>query len=814
MPDVEGLLQALRAQLPIQNPLWAFLHNNILQGWEGLPFHEALRLAGPLYRARGYETEAFYRAELARGRISRDALAAVLAETLPGIGVDTFLSDETCGDDVERPVVHRGAATFDEYDRRLQDLVVPVVSTWLDQGIAPWSPPFAAEGLWAYFAASVTGAPSWGVVVSEGLRARVRGHAGRTVAQVITAELENVPEEHQRAWCAEVLFALKGWSGMVNRLEQEPGIAPVAAPRPSLTDWLAVLLVACHYLDGAFGLKHAPGPAPGTEGLGRLRRFHEAYERTFATDFLGHLERHGREARPPVSSPAVQVMGCMDDRGESLRRALEADANVETIGTVGFFGVDMAFAAVGRSRPTRQSPPTINPSRVVREEAIGASAETLDRERELESTRQGVALTLWYQVTAFGRALLLSLTLGLMSFFPLILRSLLPGPTARFQAWIRRIATPRFATRLALSSAEGGYSDEEQAQIVCSLLRSAGVSRFAPLFVVLGHGSTSTNNPFRQAYGCGACSGNSGASNARAFVTMANSPLVRRLVKERGLDIPEETVFVAAHHDTALDEFELLDTEGRHPTPAQRAQLLKIFRRACEADAVERARRFDSAPASRGAVLAHVRERAHDLAEPRPEYGHNRVALCIVGRRALTRGLFLDRRAFLVSYDPTTDPDGQRLADAVVGSVPVAVNIAMDYYFSRVDPHHYGAGSKLPLNIVSLLGVITGSKSDLRLGLARQMVELHEPMRPLVLIEAAREHLDAVIEGDGRLRDLVRHDWARLGRIDPATGAMEWWTLAGWVPWRTRFPEAAARELPVVPPVLDAAFDVPLEVTS
>ena len=72
-------------------------------------------------------------------------------------------------------------------------------------------------------------------------------------------------------------------------------------------------------------------------------------------------------------------------------------------------------------------------------------------------------------------------------------------------------------------------------------------------------------------------------------------------------------------------------------------------------NALERSRRFDDAPLhlSPDAALQHVEERSAHLAQPRPEYGHCTNAICIVGRRELTRGLHLDRRAFLVSYDPT-----------------------------------------------------------------------------------------------------------------------------------------------------------------
>jgi uncharacterized protein len=237
--------------------------------------------------------------------------------------------------------------------------------------------------------------------------------------------------------------------------------------------------------------------------------------------------------------------------------------------------------------------------------------------------------------------------------------------------------------------------------------------------------------------------------------------------------------------------------------------------RACRMNALERCRRFEQAPHVGGekAAAQHVLDRGHDLAQPRPEYGHNRVAACIVGRRSLTERTFLDRRAFLVSYDPRLDRGGELLRTAVLGTVPVAVNIAMDYYFSRVDNEGFGAGSKLPLNVVSLLGVLTGSKSDLRIGLGRQMVELHEPMRMLVLIESDKQELLQLIETHPRMHRMVRGEWMRLGWIDPTTRAISLWDGSAFVPWRELWTEfRAGGDTAALPAVLDPLHDRPVEV--
>jgi uncharacterized protein YbcC (UPF0753/DUF2309 family) len=141
-----------------------------------------------------------------------------------------------------------------------------------------------------------------------------------------------------------------------------------------------------------------------------------------------------------------------------------------------------------------------------------------------------------------------------------------------------------------------------------------------------------------------------------------------------------------------------------------------------------------------------VEARSVDLAQVRPELGHATNAVCIIGRRWRTRGLFLDRRAFLVSYDPGTDDDGTILARTLAAVGPVGAGINLEYFFSVVDRLGYGAGTKLPHNITGLIGVMDGHASDLRTGLPWQMVEIHEPVRLLVVIDQTPEKIMAAAE--------------------------------------------------------------------
>jgi uncharacterized protein YbcC (UPF0753/DUF2309 family) len=182
---------------------------------------------------------------------------------------------------------------------------------------------------------------------------------------------------------------------------------------------------------------------------------------------------------------------------------------------------------------------------------------------------------------------------------------------------------------------------------------------------------------------------------------------------------------------------------------------------------------------------AHVEERAEDLAQTRPELGHATNAITIVGRRAWSRGLFLDRRAFLTSYDPTQDDAEHSVLHRVLQAVfPVCGGINLEYYFSNVDNAGYGAGTKLPHNLAALLGVMDGAASDLRTGLPWQMVEVHEPVRSLFLIETTPEAMQSLIDRDAGIGRLCRNGWVQLALLHPESRAIFVYQNGTFEPYR------------------------------
>lgn len=532
----------------------------------------------------------------------------------------------------------------------------------------------------------------------------------------------------------------------------------------------------------------------------------QAYEHAYSEQVLAALAaNHGRGAwQTRASRPEAQLVFCMDDREEGLRRHLEErHPRIETFGAAAHYNVFVRYTGLGET-PVDLCPVVARPAHTVAEvSAPGEEARAASYLRARSTIRRWKTRLIQGSRRDPLRGALASVTGAPLALTGLTVKSLSPSRATAWAAGIRRTVTGEPATRLdfvqAIASGtpppatpdapRPGFVTSEQVDRAAAFLSGIGLKRdFAPLFVIVGHGSHSENNPHLAAYNCGACSGQHSGPNARLLAAILNRPDVREQLRAQSIDIPEDTWFVGCEHNTCDDRIQWLDIELLPPGHLDAfRQLDAALAEAGELHAQERCRRFMSAPLDLTPKRAqrHVSDRMADFSQPRAELGHINNASAYVGRRSATRGVFLDRRMFLISYDPSTDPDGTVLEPLLLANAPVGADISYDYFCSAVANERFGSGNKVTHNVVGLLGVMEGASSDLRVGLARQMIEIHEPMRLLMVVEHRLEVLTAIYERQPLLQTLVGNGWVKMAAKDPESAAIHRFVPGkGWVPWQ------------------------------
>ncbi|MEO5603414.1 MAG: DUF2309 domain-containing protein [Cyclobacteriaceae bacterium] len=780
--DEQQILHQLKHYLPSQTPLKDFIHHNTLHAFQNLKFYDAIFKASKIF---GYQvtlqlTE--FRDLYKMGRIKDTCLEQIIIEKKGSENLSVWKENLLIKnyDTLEFARIGRLRASWKnqyqiDLDSAVHPLLFRILSSYLDQGISLWRFPVKAEG----FLASIKALESTSFTsLFKTKRARqllLDNHSNMASLLKIVVGHESYYEQY----LFDQQFSHQGWSGIVSSIEDHPETL-LDRKNISLHDLIIFeLLLEIDALDYKFGNSWAPLSHRLKRKPRNLFRkvkkkeihevftlWQEAFEWSYYDEVLAGLGLV-KKLKPQISEQkSFQALFCIDEREDSLRRHIEkTDPACETFGTPGFFSVEFFFQPENGKFYDKLCPAPVTPKYLIKEFNVKEK-----RKHEL----------LYSKAThTFLTGFIIALTLGFWAVIRLFLNLFKPAMSPAISNAFAHMDKGSQLTieNKNLSERENnlqiGFTVEEMVSRVESLLRGIGLTKdFASIVYVIAHGSSSANNPHHGAHDCGACSGRPGSVNSRVFSFMANHTKVRERLREKGISIPDKTQFVGGLHDTASDQIIYYDEAILTIENSEQHKIDALaFETALDHNAKERSRRFASIRTNMDLknVREAIRKRSVSLFEPRPELGHGTNTLCIVGSRNLTKKLFLDRRAFMNSYDHKTDPDGKLLTGIMKPLGPVCGGISLEYYFSRVDNHKLGAGTKLPHNVVGLFGVTNSSDGDLRPGLPLQMIEVHDPLRLMIIVEHFPDVVLKTIQSSSEMYEWFINDWVHLMVANPET---------------------------------------------
>jgi uncharacterized protein YbcC (UPF0753/DUF2309 family) len=355
----------------------------------------------------------------------------------------------------------------------------------------------------------------------------MKGLSERVIRE--TLDFFGVPREERASTIRATLLDLRGWAGMFRRMEVRPNEQPNGAV-VRLVDFCAVQMILTR--SSMVALAKQSGFDPTVQSFSSClkgaplyrNQVHEDEVHPSSIAFVDQSSSKREELEAEfeamlVSSmgenpviartnrPKMQLLTCIDDRECSFRRHVEMTDpnNIETFGVAGFFGLPLLYRDNEGHDPSVLAPDGLQAQGEVREDECSTNHD--------QTVKYHKRRRIWAEMCVMWEK---------MSFSPigsLFLSALLPLSLAR-------IMLMGFSPRLSRSLSERlrnafmpkpqndfrlPFTAEKAAALLAKTFKDIGIHRnFAPVVIVLGHGSVSVNNPFAAAYNCGACGGREG----------------------------------------------------------------------------------------------------------------------------------------------------------------------------------------------------------------------------------------------------------------------------------------------------------------
>ncbi len=736
----------------------------------------------------------FYLKKIKEGKITRNDLEAALAsKSLQKMSVDAFINRlEAAGDEPQNTAT---IATLIDVAAQVTDqdwnrFMIARVSAWaasyFDQGQATWTAADKQAGLFAAWKAEASVDRTTEIAGLTGFRKAARNLPNDPLEAVKSAlSTLELTEEELPDYLHRLLLKVGGWSAHAARLDWDSEL--YGGQDGKLLEFLAVLICweAClmqcldtpqlrvSWMLAKQGLSGNHVLTQSNQQLADNLILQAAFDLAVQREIIAKFQQAPGTPAKDYTQPKAQAIFCIDVRSEVYRRNLElVEPGIETIGFAGFFAFPINFIPLAHETGEAQCPVLIKTGPTIMEEIADPTANHLayqsrvlnHRVNQVWKSFKSGAISCFSFVSPIGLSYLPKLftdSFGLTRPVPHPDQAGLNAKHSHNKTISLEVATHNHGTV--------GIPLEQRIQMAKNALNAMSLTdNFGEFVLIVGHGSTTVNNPHATGLDCGACGGHTGEANARVAAAILNDLAVRSGLKEAQLMIPDNTVFLACLHDTTTDEVSIFN-EQDVPTHQSEAllDLKKALIQAGQATRTEKSLRMSIDKN----VDTAIKSRSKDWSQVRPEWGLAGCHAFVVAPRARTQHLDFAGKSFLHSYEWKKDKGFSILELIMTAPMVVTSWINLQYYASTVDNKHFGSGNKTLHNVTAGLGVLEGFSGDLRVGLPLQSVHdgenfQHEPVRLNVIIEAPKDAMNAILEKHASVRNLCDNAWIHLLKLD------------------------------------------------
>jgi len=794
----EALLNTLREASKKIAPVWPlenFVAVNPYLGFTNEKFDNVAQKLAAAGAVQMTLPASFYLEKLNEGEILEQDLATVLSKRGIKTGVKTFVKTiENNLDSNRLPKTIASVAdlatevTEKDWNRFVTDRVSRWAASYFDMGQAIWS---AGNPEMELFLAWKTEAQIDRTPELMGLRSFRKTVKALPDHPVLAAQKAlkqlGIPQEHASLYLHRLLLRIGGWSAYAARLDWDNELyggkdGKLIQFLTVLLCWEACLLESLNNPELNNKWNDARHTFPILNIQPKLNQqltqnliLQEAFDLATQRKIIEKFKQPKSPKLKDSEQAKVQAIFCIDVRSEVFRRNLElVDNSIETLGFAGFFAFPINYVPIGHEEGEAQCPVLLKTGPTILEELpdgkdhqIALAGRLINRQvQQVWKSFKSGAVTCFSFVSPMG-----------LSYLPKIftdsfgLTRPVPHP---YKVGLSHAESKKKNISLSIGHYFGqtvGIALDQQIQMAKNALKAMSlVDDLASFVLIVGHGSTTVNNPHATGYDCGACGGHSGEANARVAAAVLNNLDVRAGLLKENILIPKNTIFLACLHDTTTDEVSIYNEQD---IPAERKEELLSLKKsldlAVHTTRTERSLRMSTE--SKSNIDKMIMSRSKDWSQTRPEWGLAGCSAFVVAPRENTIGIDLEGKSFLHSYDWRKDQGFSVLELIMTAPMVVTSWINLQYYGSTVDNKNFGAGNKTLHNVTAGLGVLEGYSGDLRVGLPMQAIHdgikyQHEPTRLNVIIKAPLEAMNGILEKHSSVRDLCDNGWIYLLAMD------------------------------------------------